>query len=1487
LTGVVYEDLDANGVRNNGENGIPGWTVYLDLDNSGTRNVDAAGTPEPATATDSDGMFVIDHLVPGTYRVAEIVADGWWPTAPMFLDVTVAGERETRADFVNFGPGTIDGTVWSDLDNDGVRDIDLTSGAFVDPGLPGWTVFLDLDDDRALGLSEPWTTTDADGRYAFTGLAAGDYEVTEILPDGWGVARGHDIRQTAAVAPLGTATQDYGNISLVSGSLAGSVWNDADIDGLRDIDVTTGGFPEPGLVDWTVYLDLDRDGTLDRDGLGGPLEPTARTDAAGRYTFTSLAVGDYEATLDLQAGWDASPLFDIRQTVTVRPGRVADANDFAVFTALNGGIQGVAWNDTNRNGVRDRTVTGDFSEPGLSGWTVFLDRDGDGVRGPTEPSETTDTSGHYAFVDLQVGRYEVREILPTGWETAIGFADSVSVRVFSGTHAVAPDFANIDTVATLPATVRGTIWNDADCNGIRVAGEGGLAGRSVFVDLDGDGLLDAGEPSAISAADGGYSLLGIAPGSVSIVAAGTAGSQPTSPVSRVRVLSPKNGDVVAGIDFGFTPIRDAELAGMVFLDANANGIRDAGERGLAGIAVYLDTNGNAVADAGEPRTSTSVDHFYTPSVDEAGMWSCTHLAAGDYAVRIDLPAMLSATPLAQTAHAITLAAGEARGGITTAAVPRPTLIRGVAFDDADGDLVKDPGESGHAGGTVFVDLDRDDLLDDAEPRTTTAADGGYSFTGLPPGAYVIREVVDAGRSQTSPATTGGTLWPVGTSNPAVGMVNPTSITTSLTRAESLRRTVSLTLPGSGSLTNVVDVFLLFDDTGSFVNNSPIVRAAFPTIMAQLLGALPGIDLGFGVGRFEEYASFASEYATGRPFILNQPIVAARVAGSVTAIQAALNRTTPGYGGDQPETDIEALYQLVTGAGFDGNGNGSTLDSGAAGLAATQISPGTSGDVPSFSSFVTDPANAVLPASGSVGGGGFRAGALPVILLATDTGFAYQPKGETAVTGANGLTLPLASLTGTSRATTPRSSGAGLQETVTAVNALGGLVIGLGTNPQPTADPRQGLEALSKLTGAVNRSAATIANGTPDPIAPGDPLYFQIASGFASSVADGVVNAIRNAVTSVAVDIAVQASDPRVRIVNHTGVARGVGAGQTATFDVEFKGDGIPRRFDLQFIREGTGVVLGSIPVVLGTPVPGDCYDYEELEEGEHSADHDFGSRSIDLPTDDVVLVGAGVDETVAAARSGNVRIVKRGAGGLVITVANTHSGGTVVEDGRLVVRHASGLGTGGLAVRSTGSATCEVAAAEIAISSLAVDAGGRLDLGAARLRIAAGGYTLAQVVSQLGEGHAGGWSAASGIVSSAAASTAARSVGYRVNDDGSLSVAYAAPGDTNLDGFLDVLDASNFIASSAFNASVAADWMGGDFNYDGMVDLLDAADFISGGLFDAGGYLPAGTASGGATEVMAPSLSAADLAFAAFSAGDTGSPSKKRAGRATPRPLIS
>ncbi|NUQ64040.1 MAG: cadherin-like domain-containing protein [Pirellulales bacterium] len=988
-------------------------------------------------------------------------------------------------------------------------------------------------------------------------------------------------------------------------AIAGTVYNDLNANGVRDQG-------EDGIPNWTVYLDLNQNGVQDKD-LDGNLEPSVLTNVDGDYLLSGLLAGNYRIAETVQSGWSATaPDF---QDVEVVDTHETKADFFNVRDAApsTGGLAGAAWNDLNGDGIRATDpLTGAPTDPGLANWTVYVDLNHDGTSNPGEPSTLTDLGGEYSFAGLTAGDYVVRIVVPGGWEVSPGYDDNYTVNVVAGEQMTIPDFANYSVSA---GAVGGTVWDDANGNGSRdvdpLTGaftEPGLAGRTIFADLNLNGAADTGEPAAVSGADGSYLVLGVRPGYTKIVELPGADWRPTRPSTASYSITLLNGQTTDGLDFGNQERSEAGIRGVLYHDADQDRVRDPGERGLAGITVYLDLDGDGALDADEPSTVSASDLFFTPAADEAGSYSFTHLAKGDYTVREVVPELLSSTPDTERAHVVTVGPAEDRGGVDLGNVYRPNEIRGVKFEDTNGNRLRDAGEPGIAGVTIFIDLDRDDVRDPDEPTTATGADGSYSFAGLTPGAYVVREILGSGYVRTFPTTTGGILWPAGVSNPAVGNMSPSEITISLADGESSRQNVSLTLPGSGALTNLVDVFLLFDDTGSFTANSPIVRAAFPDIIASLQASLPGIDLGFGVGRFEEYGNFAAEYAVGRPFVLNQPIVAASTFGFAASIQAALDRTAPGYGGDEPETVFEALYQTVTGLGFDGNNNGSVLDSGAAGLVSTQLSPGNSGDVPSFPSFTADATGSVLPAAGVLGGAGFRAGALPVILTATDTGFAFEPKGETAITGVGGLTLPISALTQTSRPTTPFSAGAGIQQTITGLNALGALVIGLGTNPQPTVDPRQGLEAIAKLTGAVNRSTATIDNGTPDPIAPGDPFYFQISSGFGASVASGVVAAIQNAVTSVAVDLTIQASDPRVHIVNHTGTLSGVGAGQTATFDVEFVGDGIPHRFDLQFVRQGTNVVLGSIPVVIGTPIPGDGYEFEDLEDGEYGEGADFGCQ---------------------------------------------------------------------------------------------------------------------------------------------------------------------------------------------------------------------------------------------------------------------------------------
>ncbi len=990
---------------------------------------------------------------------------------------------------------------------------------------------------------------------------------------------------------------------LLAAEITGTVYNDLDGDGIRDQG-------EKGLASWTVYLDLNRSGSIDAD------EPSQLTDADGMYRFTGLVAGDFRVTEVVRSGWTATNPTSGLIDVTAIDGESIKADFLNQGSGGTGIITGHVWRDLNNNGIQEA------GEGGVAGWQVYLDLNGDRVLDPDEPFEITDGEGDYTFTNVLGGGagdaidYEVVEVMTLGWEATKGFSDNYTVGVVEGQTTVVPDFAN--TPVDL-ARVEGSVWNDVNGNGVRDGSEPGLSGWTIYADLNANNMLDPTEPFTTTNLLGNYTLVGLEPGTHRIAEVTNETFKPTSPLSGYQTVVALNQGTTSNVDFGNHLRTDAAIGGTVFADRDHDGSRMPGEEGLPGITVYLDDNNNGVLDAGEASVVTSVDLFYTPDIDEAGSYRFEGLAAGTYVVRQIVPPELSSTPVSESAHVVTLGPIDDRRDIDSADRYRPSEIHGIMFEDSNGDGIQASGEPGIQGVTIFIDLDRDNILDGDEPTTISGPDGSYSFTGLDAGAYIVREVVPAGWLQTLPDTRDGILWPQGTSHPAVGNVTPTLIETSLAQGDTYTQTISLTLPTTGALTNMVDVFLLFDDTGSFRFNSPIVRAAFPNIITALETRLPGIDLGFGVGRLEEYGHFADEYASGRPFVLNQPIVSSSTGGYsdaevLASIQAALDREAPGYGGDTPETVIEALYQMVTGAGFDGNDNGSLLDSGAAGLASTQLTPGSSGDVPPFASFTADPANGVLMPTGTIGGAGFRSGALPIIITATDTGFAYQPKGESTIVGVDGLTMPASSITYNGRGTTPFSSGAGIQETITGLNALGALVIGLGVNDSASQDPRIGLEALANLTGAINRTTNTIPNGTTDDIAPGDPFYFKIGSGgdpLVLNIADGIVAAIERAVTAVNVNVTLRASDPRVKLDFTPGVINGLGAGDTATFDVTFTGDGRPHRFDLQFIREGTDVVLGSIPVVLGTPVAGDGYEYEDCEDGVISLEANFGNRQIE------------------------------------------------------------------------------------------------------------------------------------------------------------------------------------------------------------------------------------------------------------------------------------
>ena len=138
----------------------------------------------------------------------------------------------------------------------------------------------------------------------------------------------------------------------------------------------------------------------------------------------------------------------------------------------------------------------------------------------------------------------------------------------------------------------------------------------------------------------------------------------------------------------------------------------------------------------------------------------------------------------------------------------------------------------------------------------------------------------------------------------------------------------------------------------------------------------------------------------------------------------------------------------------------------------------------------------------------------------------------------------------------------------------------------------------------------------------------------------------------------------------------------------------------------------------------------------------------------VPLGGELVDTTI---RTGDDRIVKKGAGRLVLAAANSHTGGLVVEAGQVVIRDVAAIGSGGLEVLPGATVTIDVGFGTVPLATLTLASDATLEVGTGRITIAAGA-TEAAVREWIVAGRAGGgWNGSAGIRSAAAAAAPARS----------------------------------------------------------------------------------------------------------------------------------
>ncbi|HUP77930.1 MAG TPA: SdrD B-like domain-containing protein, partial [Pirellula sp.] len=138
-------------------------------------NGNAIPTVIPDVGSIISAISVLDSFLVSDLNVEVNIDHTWGPDLRVFLQ-SPAGQRvELIRDLgSNVRGGQIYGVKFDDRNSNGVHDTD-------EPGLPGWTIFVDANANGELDPGERSTVTDSQGRYSFVNLALGQsYKLVEI-----------------------------------------------------------------------------------------------------------------------------------------------------------------------------------------------------------------------------------------------------------------------------------------------------------------------------------------------------------------------------------------------------------------------------------------------------------------------------------------------------------------------------------------------------------------------------------------------------------------------------------------------------------------------------------------------------------------------------------------------------------------------------------------------------------------------------------------------------------------------------------------------------------------------------------------------------------------------------------------------------------------------------------------------------------------------------------------------------------------------------------------------------------------------------------------------------------------------------------------------------------------------------------------------------------------------------------------------------------
>lgn len=430
-------------------------------------------------------------------------------------------------------------------------------------------------------------------------------------------------------------------------------------------------------------------------------------------------------------------------------------------------ISGTVYHD------QDLDLTQDAIDSGIANVVLSLwKKDANGNFVSTGFTTTTDAQGNYRFgeeLNLMPGTYQVREVQPEGYFTVGAIPGTVAGvgtgSVLAGNKDVLTEISiplgdtdaiDYDFAEAQPASINGYVYADRNNNGIKEAGEQGIAGVTIQV-IPLNTIAAQGTITVTTDQNGFYQVTGLAPGTYRVVEVNQPvgyydGLDTVGTVDGVKVGSVTNpGDSLetiflggnkAGLNYNFGELEPGSIRGRVHLtDKEGNCFSaEALARPLANVTVMLrDAQGNILR---------------TTQTNANGEYVFDNLAPGTYIVQEITPeGLIDGGDHVGTIAGVKVGSrteNDVLGGIVINpgdhgvnydfCEHEPAKLCGNVYYDANYNGVYDTGDTGIAGATVRLY----DATGTLVATQVTDEDGSFCFTNLVKGTYKIVESQPAG-----------------------------------------------------------------------------------------------------------------------------------------------------------------------------------------------------------------------------------------------------------------------------------------------------------------------------------------------------------------------------------------------------------------------------------------------------------------------------------------------------------------------------------------------------------------------------------------------------------------------------------------------------------------------------------------------------------------------------------------------------------------------